>query len=196
MTPARRQKIIRIIFILGIAMGGGVLGRFYFLNQSLPSLLLGRKPGGLSAGSVLVHPLPVAVTHQETLVASQTLSPTPIKIKFDILGAWKFIEGKTSIPQAVKKLDGKWIEVTGFIMPINETQHITRFILIQSLWGCCFGQTPDVNHIIVVHMEHGKTIEFYSDPVRVIGQFSVGETREEGFLVSIYRLEANQVITK
>ena len=37
------------------------------------------------------------------------------------------------------------------MLPINETKNITRFIVIQSLWGCCFGQTPSVNHIIVCH---------------------------------------------
>lgn len=118
---------------------------------------------------------------------------SPIKVHFDVLGGWKYIEGKTSIPKPVQDLDGKQIEVSGFMMPINETQNITSFILIQSLWGCCFGQTPDANHMIVVHLTSGKTTEFSPDPIKVIGRFSVGETREEGYLISIYQLKAHQV---
>lgn len=121
---------------------------------------------------------------------------TPIKVKFDTLGGWKYVEGKTAIPADVKKLDGKAVEVTGFMMPINQTENITTFIIVNTLFGCCFGQAPAVNHVIVVTMEAGKTVDFYPDAVRVIGKFSVGETREQGYLVSIYRLQAVKVVAK
>ena len=64
------------------------------------------------------------------------------------------------------------------------------------VWGCCFGQAPAPNHIIVVNMQEGKTVDFYPDPVKVIGTFSVGETREEGYLVSIYQITGQKVIAK
>jgi len=118
----------------------------------------------------------------------------PIQLKFDVIGGWKFIEGKTPIPDQVQQLNGKWVELRGFMLPINEIKKIRSFVVIQSLWGCCFGQTPEVNHVIVVTMEPGKTVEFYPDPIRVIGQFAVGETREDGYLVSIYRLEGHKVL--
>ena len=116
-----------------------------------------------------------------------------IKLKFETLGSWNYIEGKTPIPDAVKKLDGQWVELSGFMLPINEIKNISRFIVMQSLWGCCFGQAPAVNHVIVTTMVPGKTVDFFPDPITVTGKFSVGETREEGYLVSIYRLEAISV---
>jgi hypothetical protein len=121
---------------------------------------------------------------------------TIAKADFKALGGWKFIEGKSPIPDAVKKLDGKLMEFKGFMMPINEVEKIKRFILIQSLWGCCFGQAPEANHVIVVTMKEGKTTDFFPDAIRVIGRFSVSETREEGFLVSIYQVEADRVLRK
>ena len=93
-------------------------------------------------------------------------------------------------------VNGKRVEIVGFMMPINEPQRLTRFIVVQSLWGCCFGQTPAVNHVVVVNMEPGKVVDFYPDAVRVTGVFSVGETREEGYLVSIYRLAGDEVVVR
>jgi hypothetical protein len=118
---------------------------------------------------------------------------SPIKLSFDVLTSWNYVEGKTEIPENVKKLNGRTIELTGFMMPINYTKKMTRFLLLQSLLGCCFGQTPQPNHIIIVNMEGDKTVEFYPDPVKITGKFSVGETREEGFLLSIFGLEASKV---
>ncbi len=126
------------------------------------------------------QPLPVEALH-------------PLKLKFEVLGGWTYVEGKTAIPEDVKKLDGKWVEISGFMLPINEINKMSNFIILQSLWGCCFGQAPAVNHVIVTTMVPGRTVEFYPDPVKVIGKFSVGETREKGYLVSIYRLEAYTV---
>ncbi len=177
-------------------MIAGVGGRLFFLNQGISALLLGRKPGSAKPGTVLVR------TSEKSreggkLIASPSGEEGPaLKVKFDVLGGWKFVEGKTPIPDKVRKLDGQQIEVTGFMMPINETKSITRFIVVQSLWGCCFGQVPAVNHVIVVNMASGKSVEFYPDPVRVTGRFSVGETREEGYLVSIYHLEAVRVVVR
>jgi hypothetical protein len=121
---------------------------------------------------------------------------SPLKVKFQVLGGWKYIEGKTPTPADVKQLEGKWVELGGFMLPINETQDITRFVLVQSVWGCCFGQIPEVNHVIVVEMEKGKKVDFISDFIRVVGKLSLAETREEGYLVSIYRLSADRVLVK
>jgi hypothetical protein len=169
-----------------------VLGGLSFLlvkKDTIPALLMGRKSGNVKSGTVLT----------EKPATSKPVTPEPtnaLKLNFEIIGGWKYNDGKNPIPQSVRNLEGKQVEVTGFMMPINETKAITRFILIQSLWGCCFGQTPDVNHIIVVNMETGKSIDFYPDPVKVLGKFQIGETREEGYLISIYQLEANKVVVK
>lgn len=196
MTPARRRRILRIVVVLAGVMAAGVAGRLLFLGQTVPSLLLGRKPGSAKPGTVLVHEVPVTNAPALPVARADGRAPSPITLKFNLLGGWTYTEGKTPIPDKVRALDGKRVEVTGFMMPINEPQHLTRFIVVQSLWGCCFGQTPAVNHVIVVTMEPGKVVNFYPDPVRVTGVFSVGETREEGYLVSIYRLVGEKVVVR
>lgn len=194
MTPARRKRLLRVILVIAGVMVAGVAGRLFFLGQSVPSLLLGRKPGSAKPGTVLIHDVPV--TNAPAAARNDGRLPHPIKVKFNLLGGWTYTEGKTPIPDKVRALDGKRVEITGFMMPINEPQRLTRFIVVQSLWGCCFGQTPAVNHVVVVTMEPGKVVNFYPDAVRVTGVFSVGETREEGYLVSIYRLVGDTVVVR
>lgn len=194
MTPARRKRLFRVVLVLLAVMAAGVAGRLFFLGQSVSSLLMGRKPGSANPGTLLVHDAPS--TNAPALPHAPGRPLDPIKLKFNLLGGWTYQEGKTPIPEKVRALDGKRVEITGFMMPINEPQRLTRFIVVQSLWGCCFGQTPAVNHVVVVTMEPGKVVNFYPDPVRVTGVFSVGETREEGYLVSIYRLVGDKVVVR
>src|ERR1017187_4680410 len=68
------------------------------------------------------------------------------RLQFDTLKSWTYIEGKTPIPDFIQKLNGQNIEMVGFMMPLSEVKNITEFILVPSLWGCCYGQPPAVNH--------------------------------------------------
>ncbi len=206
MTPAQRQKMWRLVLTIVLLFSAGVATRIAFNAGNIPSRLMGRGKGDKPSGAPLLKDSPaslaplsfdgkpgIRVSSEKEIVSSGGKAE---KMDFTILGKWKYIEGKTKIPDTVKTLDGKIFEFTGFMMPINEVKNITQFILIQSLWGCCFGQAPEANHIVVVHMERGKTVDFYPDLIRVTGRFSVGETREEGYLVSIYRLDASKVEAK
>ena len=70
--------------------------------------------------------------------------------------------------------------MVGFMMPLTEVKNIKEFLLVPSLWGCCYGQPPAVNHIVVVKMPPGQTTKFYDDVIRIRGQFDVGETKQDG----------------
>ena len=115
------------------------------------------------------------------------------QLQFDTLKSWTYIEGKTPIPDFIQKLNGQNIEMVGFMMPLSEVKNITEFILVPSLWGCCYGQPPAVNHIVVVRMPPGQTTKFASDVIRVRGHFNVGETKQDGYLVSLYVLTAEKI---
>lgn len=115
------------------------------------------------------------------------------RLTFDTLKSWTYIEGKTPLPNFIKKLDGKNVEMIGFMMPLSEVKNITQFLLMPSLWGCCYGQPPAVNHIVVVKMPPGQTTKFFNDVIRVRGTFNVGETKQDGYLVSLYVLTADKI---
>ena len=184
MTPARRNKFF-LFSALTLAAACAV-GLIHVHNTTAMT----------DHGAAVSTPQPANIEQHVAPSVGEPLpsdAHNPLDLKFEVLGGWKYVEGKTPIPDAVKQLNGKWVTITGFMLPINETKKMSHFIILQSLWGCCFGQAPAVNHVIVTDMAKGQTVEFYPDPVKVIGKFSVGETREQDYLVSIYRLEAFSV---
>jgi hypothetical protein len=117
------------------------------------------------------------------------------RLSFDTLRSWVYVEGKTPIPPEIKALDGKNIEMLGFMMPLTEVKNIKEFLLVPSLWGCCYGQPPAPNHMVAVKMPEGKTTKFFQDVIRVRGNFKVSETRQEGYLVSLYVLTPTEIET-
>ncbi|HTS15980.1 MAG TPA: DUF3299 domain-containing protein [Verrucomicrobiae bacterium] len=134
----------------------------------------------------------------QTAAASAPAPSDPLdskytRLQFDTLKSWTYIEGKTPIPGFIKKLDGQNIEMVGFMMPLSEVKNITEFILVPSLWGCCYGQPPAVNHVVVVKMPPGQTTKFYNDVIRVRGKFAVGETKQDGYTVSLYVLTPDKI---
>ena len=45
-------------------------------------------------------------------------------------------------------------------------------------------------------MKSGQGAQYYPEPIRVRGKFSVGETRQDNYLVSLYRLDADEIQAK
>jgi hypothetical protein len=115
------------------------------------------------------------------------------KLTFDKLKSWTYVEGKTPLPAFIKALDGKDVEMVGFMMPLTEVKDVTEFLLVPYLWGCCYGEPPAVNHIVVVKMPKGQTTKVFNDTIRVRGRFNAGETKQDGYLVSLYVLTADQI---
>ena len=116
------------------------------------------------------------------------------RLTFEVLKNWTYVEGKSEFPKFIKALDGKPVEMLGYMMPLTEIDHIKEFLLVPSLWGCCYGQPPAVNHIIAVKMPAGQTAKFYSGPIRINGRFHVGETKQDGYVVSLYVLTPDKIV--
>ena len=117
-----------------------------------------------------------------------------LNLSFNTLKNWTYVEHKTPIPAFIKNLDGQYVQMAGYMMPLNQTEQATEFVLVQFLWGCCYGQPPAIDHVVLVKMLNGQKSRVYSGPVCVRGTFHVGEMREDGYLVSLYRLEAENVV--
>jgi hypothetical protein len=120
----------------------------------------------------------------------------PIVLSFEVLKKWPYVEGKTQIPDFIRALDGKIVEMTGYMMALNTVDNIRSFILVPFLFGCCYGQPPAVNHVVLVKMAGRKTAMYFDDVVRVRGRFHCSEERYEGVLLSLYRVDADEVVAK
>jgi hypothetical protein len=114
-------------------------------------------------------------------------------LPFEEIASWPYDDGLKGMPKSVKELDGKKVMMTGFMLPIDEVENIKEFLLVQSLWSCCYGQPPDINGTIRVVMQGKKRIDYKFDPIKVIGTFRVKATVEDGFCVDVYQLETTEV---
>jgi hypothetical protein len=99
-----------------------------------------------------------------------------------------------NIPDDVKRLNGVTFRTRGFMMPLDQADNITDFALVPSLFSCCFGQPPQVQHTIVVHCPKGKAVEYYPDELTVEGTLSVKETKDDdGYILDIFEMQAKSV---
>ncbi len=98
-----------------------------------------------------------------------------------------------NIPQDVKQLDGALIRTWGYMIPLDQADHITEFALVPSLFACCFGQPPTVQHTLVVHCPKGKAVRYYPDELAVEGKLHVEEKKDAGLVVSVFEMDCTSV---
>ena len=89
------------------------------------------------------------------------------------------------LPTWVYALDGHRVRVEGY-MALGTPEGLEKFELVWDSCGC--GQSI-VNHFIEVTLTE-ETTAFNPDIIFVEGVFTVGEIREDGFVVSLFRLKA------
>jgi hypothetical protein len=97
------------------------------------------------------------------------------------------------IPKDVRRLTGSKIRVKGFMIPMDQAQHITQFALVPSLFACCYGQPPQIQHTIVVNCPKGKAVDYCPDEIVVEGDLKVEEKKDDGFVVSLFEVTAASV---
>lgn len=114
-------------------------------------------------------------------------------LPFDELTSWPYEDGLKGMPKRIKDLSGKKVLMTGFMLPIDEVQNIKEFLLVQSLWSCCYGQPPDIHGIVRVVMPKGKKTDYFFDPLKIIGTFKVEATVLDGYCVDIFQLHVESL---
>lgn len=102
---------------------------------------------------------------------------------------------KEQIPAPIKALSSKKVAVQGFMVPVKIEKGATKqFLLVKDQSLCCFGRVPRMNEWVSVKMSGNRSTKFIGDqPVTVFGTISVGEEIEKGEVLSIYRMEADDV---
>ena len=81
------------------------------------------------------------------------------------------------------------------MLPMNfQGELATDFLILRNQSMCCYGVIPNITEWVNVRMI-GKGVKPIMDqPVTVSGRFHVGDVRENGSLVGIYRLDAEKLL--
>ncbi len=102
-------------------------------------------------------------------------------------------ENGGGIPLDVQAMSEHVIRIRGYMIPMDQAENITTFALVPSLFACCFGQPPQIQHTIVVRTPKGKAVGYYPDEIIVEGKLKVEEKKEDGFVISVFEMSANSV---
>lgn len=125
--------------------------------------------------------------------------PTPkpgevVELTIKELGNFQYDDEKGgNIPADVKAMNGAEIRLHGFMIPMDQADKITQFALVPSLFSCCFGQPPQIQHTIVVNCPKGKAVGYCPDEIIVQGKLTVQEKKDDGYVVSIFEVGAQSV---
>ncbi|MDX1952032.1 MAG: DUF3299 domain-containing protein [Verrucomicrobiota bacterium] len=101
------------------------------------------------------------------------------------------------IPEPIRKLDGKSVAVRGFMLPLKvEGGLVTELLLMRDQSLCCYGAQPKMNEWISVKMEKQGVKAVMDEPITITGKLQVGEMRDNGWLVAIYKMDGHSLLEK
>jgi len=131
--------------------------------------------------------------------AARTPHPAPkpgevLEMGIKDLGNFEFdAENGSPIPDDVKALSGTTVRLRGYMIPMDQAENISKFALVPSLFNCCYGQPPQIQHTIVVTCPKGKAVNYYPDEIIVEGKLTVDTVKDDGFIVGIFSIETSSV---
>lgn len=109
------------------------------------------------------------------------------------LGNFDYDPEKGGLPDDVKHLSGIKIRLTGFMIPSGQADKVTKFSLVPSLFSCCFGQPPQIQHTVSVVCPKGLSVSYSPDPIVVEGKLTVEEKKDDGYVVGIFQVVPTSV---
>ncbi|MFT5353001.1 MAG: hypothetical protein ACI9KE_000198 [Polyangiales bacterium] len=105
-----------------------------------------------------------------------------------VISGFEYEEGM-ELPEQVAALDGQDVMGWGYLINLDQDQ----YLLVQSLWSCCFGTPPDLHEAIVIRADSAEADQFEGRGVRIYGRFEASEIEEDGYVTSLYRIDARHV---
>lgn len=88
-----------------------------------------------------------------------------------------------TFPDDVKKLNGKTVKISGFMLPLENTEKFKHFLLSKRTPTCFFCPPGAPNEIIEVYAS--KPTEWIEDLVTYEGKFELMENKEMGVFFKI-----------
>ena len=160
--------------------------------------------GGTPA-KVIFSPAQLAALSEPTLPSGceklgfETLSGFPFEVTKEMADGSLNLAAASSatrkkIPAAVRAWDNRLVAIRGFLLPLKMNNGLAiEFLLLRNQNMCCFGSVPKINEWICVEPRGEGVKPIMDQPITIMGKLRVGEIRENGYLVGIYKMQAAEV---
>jgi hypothetical protein len=144
-----------------------------------------------------------SVAPEETaypLVGFDSLAGYPFEVTDDLMGPVtndvEAVAAKSNgqIPASVRALNRRPAAIKGFMLPLKvEGGLVTELLIMKDQSMCCYGVTPKINEWVSVKMTEKGVKPMMDQPVTLMGKLHVGEMRENGYLIGIYRMDGEKM---
>ena len=167
----------------------------------MPAKTVPTNAGAIVAAPAAKTPEPVATTADGFMVVGfEKLAGYSIEVPDDLLGpltneaAAAAAKTDAMIPEPVRALDKKRVSLKGFMLPLKvEGGLVTELLIMRDQSMCCYGSTPKLNEWVSIKMTGSGVKPLMDQPVTLFGKLHVGEMRENGYLVGIYRMDGEKM---
>lgn len=98
------------------------------------------------------------------------------------------------VPKDIKELDGKNVEILGFMTPLNALEKMDEFLLCSQPPLSCYCAPPIfINEIIYVKLENGVKTDYLTGAVTVKGRIKINMDAKDEYSDIIYTIEGVSV---
>jgi hypothetical protein len=168
------------------------------LLQAKAGELANQKPD--QAGKHEQHSLTFRPRSSRPLVSKFNLTNLPpINPKGLNVLAWEVI-GETTVdrksrptfPAYLRELDGKEVEMSGYMQPLADNTDLGVFMLVEHPVGCWYCEMPDLIGIVLVELPEGKAGKYTRDRIKVRGRLLLNADDPETFFYTIRDAQQEQ----
>jgi len=100
-----------------------------------------------------------------------------------------YVPGQT-VPQEIKDIDGKNVNIIGFMTPLNALEKMDEFLLCSAPPLSCYCAPPIfINEIIYVKLTNGVKTDFKTGVVKIQGRFKVNLDVKDEYSDIIYSID-------
>jgi hypothetical protein len=99
---------------------------------------------------------------------------------------------KPTFPAYLKELEGREVELSGFMQPLGDDPEMNAFLLIEYPVGCWYCEVPEVTAMVLVELPPGKSLRFSREMVQVTGKLKLNATDPEDFLYKVNATKAGK----
>jgi hypothetical protein len=162
------------------------------MNTTIPPIKFSAQRRMIACFLVLFGALFLIVSHASAEPPVSLIANTYQQLSFRTLRT--YLPGKKP-PQEVMEMNGKSVEIMGFMAALTQLEEIDEFVLSSSPPMNCFCHPPlRVNEVIFVQMKKGKKTEYKGGVVRIRGKLVVNTNVTDEFADIMYTVECEEVL--
>lgn len=95
------------------------------------------------------------------------------------------LRGGGKYTEDLREYDAQPVHMIGFMVPLEEFRDVTQFLMLPIPIECYFCSMPPTRDVLFVQLQEGETAQIYSEPVLVLGNFTINQGPDQQFFYTL-----------